>query len=93
MMSQVLYRRHMRTDFFECLLISCALRMSSCKTEIKPCGSCHWAMSVTDPHLMCLWCLERDPKLCFECRAINPKALREQSLKLLAVLHSAPRRY
>ncbi|KAJ1190052.1 hypothetical protein NDU88_006791 [Pleurodeles waltl] len=47
-------------------------------------------MSVMDPHLVCLWCLEGDhnPKSCSECRAMNPKALRERSLKLMAARHS-----
>ena len=26
-------------------------------TGFKPCGECHRQMSVTDPHLVCLWCL------------------------------------
>ncbi|KAJ1213128.1 hypothetical protein NDU88_000767 [Pleurodeles waltl] len=44
-------------------------------------------MLVTDPHRVCLWCLERDPDptLCSECQAMHPKAL-------MAAWHSTPRR-
>ncbi|KAJ1173152.1 hypothetical protein NDU88_004993 [Pleurodeles waltl] len=62
------------------------------KTGFKPCEDSHWTMSVTDPHRVCLWCLERDhdPKSCSECPARHPKALRERSLKLMAARHSTP---
>ncbi|KAJ1101562.1 hypothetical protein NDU88_006629 [Pleurodeles waltl] len=64
------------------------------KTGFKPCEDCHRTLSVTDPHCVCLWCLERDhdPKSCSECQAMHPKALREWSLKLMAARHLTPRR-
>ncbi|KAJ1145899.1 hypothetical protein NDU88_012182 [Pleurodeles waltl] len=48
-------------------------------------------MFMTDPHLLCLWCLEcdHDLKPCSEHWAMNLNALREQSLKLMVVRHSA----
>ncbi|KAJ1218836.1 hypothetical protein NDU88_006408 [Pleurodeles waltl] len=49
-------------------------------------------MSVTDPHLMSLWCPERDhdSKPCSDCWAMSPKALREQFLKLVVAQRVTP---
>ncbi|KAJ1097067.1 hypothetical protein NDU88_002196 [Pleurodeles waltl] len=64
--------------------------MSSRKTGFKPCVACLSAVSVTDPHLECIWCLERDHdcKSWLECQTTAPKALREWSLKLFEAWQS-----
>ncbi|XP_069072130.1 threonine--tRNA ligase 1, cytoplasmic-like [Pleurodeles waltl] len=60
------------------------------KTGFKPCEAGHRMMSVTDPHRVCLWCLEydHDPKSCSKGRATHPKVLRERSLKFVAARRS-----
>ncbi|KAJ1138985.1 hypothetical protein NDU88_005364 [Pleurodeles waltl] len=60
------------------------------KSGFKTYEDCHRMISVTDPHRVCLWCLEHNPKSCSECWAMHPKALRERSLKLMAAQHSTP---
>lgn len=61
-------------------------------TGFKPRDACHQQMSVTVLHFVCLWCLERclDSALCAECKAMNPKAICEQAMKLLAAHHVIP---
>ncbi|KAJ1081990.1 hypothetical protein NDU88_002162 [Pleurodeles waltl] len=44
-------------------------------------------MSVTDPHVNCLWCLSSDHEVekCEPCQRMNPKALKEREAKLFLV--------
>ena len=46
-------------------------------------------MSVSDPHLVCLWCLgsDHDSRACADCKSMHPKAICEWTMKLLAARH------
>ena len=50
----------------------------------KPCGECHRQMSVSDPHLVCLWCLGSDhnSRAWADCKSMHPKAIRKRVMKL-----------